>query len=298
MKRGLAVLGIICISLEALLIAGCTRPHAVSAVLMASPTEGAAPLRVEFRMEQSAYGSGGAGTSVLDFGDGTSSVESDDFGMMIPHVYGPVGTYVARLTVVAGDGQADVATVTVTATTGEVPEGSAVGTRAYDFTATTTDGREITLHELRGSVVLMEFWGSWCIPCKTSMPHINALWEAYHDQGLTVLAVSTDANAESAVEYLAKNGFTGLSCLWEPGGKSTRIKLLYHVDWIPRSIIVDRTGIVRYNGHPMDLEAAFVEALLAESMPESTKTANSTDVKQMPPKQQRSRDEAIRTGGE
>ncbi|MCX6100928.1 MAG: redoxin domain-containing protein [Candidatus Bipolaricaulota bacterium] len=277
MRHRLVLVGMICGLVGAFLAVGCARLGSVEAVLEASPSEGAAPLRVQLQMDQSTYGSSGPGAFVLDFGDGTSSVENDDLGMPIPHVYGPVGTYVARLTVTASDGRMAESTATIVAGSGEVPEGSAVGTRAYDFTAPTTDGREITLSELCGSVVLIEFWGSWCIPCKTSMPHINALWEAYHDQGLVVLAVSTDTRAEDAVDYLAKNGFTGLTCLWEPGGKSTRIKLLYQVDWIPRSIIVDRTGIVRYNGHPMDLEAAFVEALLAESMPESTKTANSTD---------------------
>jgi peroxiredoxin len=263
MKRRLVVFGMICVSLGVLLVAGCTRPDVISAVLMASPSEGVAPLRVEFSVDQSTCGSSGLGSYVLDFGDGTNSVQSDDFGMPIPHVYGPVGTYVARLTVAASDGRVAEATATIVAGSGEVPEGSAVGTRAYDFTAPTTDGREITLHELRGQVVLIEFWGSWCIPCKTSMPHINALWEAYHDQGFVVLAVSTDDRAEDAVQYLAKNGFTGLTCLWEPGGKSTRIKLMYGVDWIPRSIVVDKAGIVRYNGHPIDLGATFVETLLA-----------------------------------
>jgi peroxiredoxin len=264
MQHRLVLLGTICILLGALLLAGCTRLDSVEAVLEASPSEGAAPLRVEFRMDRSTYGSGGSGTFVLDFGDGTNGVAGDDLGLLIPHMYGPIGTYQARLTVIASGGQTDEATAAIAATTGEVPEGSTVGRRAYDFTAPTTDGREITLSELRGQVVLIEFWGSWCIPCKASMPHINAFWEAYHDQGLVVLAVSTDARAEDAIDYLAKNGFTGLTCLWEPGGKSTRIKLLYQVDWIPRSVVVDKGGIVRYNGHPIDLEAAFVEALLAE----------------------------------
>jgi peroxiredoxin len=264
-KHGLVMFGMISILLEVLLVAGCTRPDVVSAVLIASSSEGVAPLRVEFSVDQSTCGSSGLGSYVLDFGDGTNRVQSDDFGMPIPHVYGPVGAYVARLTVAASDGRMAEATATIVAGSGEVPEGSAVGTRAYDFAAPTTDGREIKLSELRGSVVLIEFWGSWCIPCKTSMPHIYALWEAYHDQGLVVLAVSTDPRAEDAVEYLAKNGFSGLTCLWEPGGRSTRIKHLYQVDWIPRSIIVDRTGIVRYNGHPMDLAAEFLETLLDES---------------------------------
>lgn len=265
MKRRLVLLGLMYGWLGVLLAGGCSRPDTVAAVLAASPSEGASPLLVEFHVDRSVLGSAGSGSFSLDFGDGTNSIQSDDFRMMVPHVYGPVGTYVARLTVLASDGRTAESTATVVVNPGEVPEGSAVGTRAYDFTALTTDGREITLSGLRGSVVLIEFWGSWCIPCKTSMPHINALWETYHDQGLVVLAVSTDTRAEDAVEYLAKNGFNGLTCLWEPGGKSTRIKLLYKVDWIPRSVMVDRTGIVRYNGHPVDLTAAFVEALLAES---------------------------------
>jgi len=263
------LLGTICVLLGALLLAGCTRLDSVEAVLDAFPSEGAAPLRVEFRMDRSTYGSGGPGTFVLDFGDGTNGVAGDDLGLLIPHVYGPIGTYQARLTVIANGGQTDEATAAIAATTGEVPEGPTVGRRAYDFTAPTTDGREITLSELRGSVVLIEFWGSWCIPCKASMPHINAFWEAYHDQGFVVLAVSTDDRAEDAVQYLAKNGFTGLTCIWEPGGKSTRIKLMYGVDWIPRSIVVDKSGIVRYNGHPMDLVGSFLETLLAELAPQT-----------------------------
>jgi peroxiredoxin len=269
MQHRLVWLGTICVLFGALLLAGCARLDSVEAVLDASRIEGAAPLRVEFRVDRSTYGSGGPGTFILDFGDGTNGVAGDDLGLLIPHVYGPIGTYQARLTVIANDGKTDEATVAIAATTGEVPPGSTVGRRAYDFTAPTTDGREITLSELRGQVVLIEFWGSWCIPCKTSMPHINAFWEAYHDQGFVVLAVSTDVRAEDAVQYLAKNGFTGLTCLWEPGGKSTRIKLMYGVDWIPRSIVVDKAGIVRYNGHPTYLMGSFLETLLAEPASET-----------------------------
>lgn len=253
----------LCVVLGALLLVSCSQLRGVEAVLEASPGEGAVPLRVEFRASGSTYGTSEYGTFTLDFGDGTGSVRGDDFGVLVPHVYERVGEYQACLTVTAADGQMDVATVSVDAFE-TVPEGSGVGDKAYDFTALSTDGQETTLSEFRGDVVLIEFWGSWCTPCKQSMPHINAFWEAYHDQGFVVLAISTDAAAEDAVTYLAANGFTGLICIWESGGKKTRIKQLYEVDWIPRSVVVDRTGIVRYNGHPMDLEADFIEMLLAE----------------------------------
>lgn len=253
----------LCAALGALFLASCSQLRRIEAVLEASPEEGAVPLRVEFRISGSTYGTGGPGTFTLDFGDGTGPVQGDDFCVLVPHVYEGVGEYQACLTVAAADGQVDVATVSVDVFE-TVPEGSGVGDKAYDFTALSTDGQEITLSEFRGDVVLIEFWGSWCKPCKQSMPHINAFWETYHDQGFVVLAISTDAAAEDPVTYLAANGFTGLICIWEPGGKKTRIKQLYEVDWIPRSVVVDKTGIVRYNGHPMDLEADFIETLLAE----------------------------------
>ena len=268
MKRDLVSLGMSCVIVGSFLLTGCSYLRGIEAVLEASPQQGAVPLRVEFRIHRSTYGRGEAGTFTLDFGDATSAVQGNAFGVLIPHVYDRTGTYQARLTLMAEDGRIDEATAAIDVVNGSLPEeGSAVGNRAYDFTAPTTDGGEITLSGLRDHVVLIEFWGSWCKPCKRSMPHINALWEAYHDQGLVVLAISTDTRAEDAVAYLAANDFTGLTCIWEPGGKSTRIKVMYEVDWIPRSVVVDRGGIVRYNGHPMELEARFLEVLLAEPTP-------------------------------
>ncbi|MCX6094897.1 MAG: redoxin domain-containing protein [Candidatus Bipolaricaulota bacterium] len=263
MRPRASLSAILRIVLGALFLSSCSQLQGVEAVLEASPEEGAVPLRVEFRISGSTHGTGESGTFTLDFGDGTGSVQGDDFGVLVPHVYERVGEYQACLTVTAADGRMDVATVSVDVFE-SVPEGSGVGEKAYDFTALSTDGQEITLSEFRGDVVLIEFWGSWCKPCKQSMPHINAFWETYHDQGFVVLAISTDAQAEDAVAYLEANEFTGLTCIWEPGGKKTRIKQLYEVDWIPRSVVVDKTGTVRYNGHPMDLEADLIETLLAE----------------------------------
>lgn len=275
MKHRLAWLGVPSVSLLVLFVTGCLGPGPARAVLVASPAEGPVPLFVQFDMARSSYGSGGSGSFVLDFGDGTNTIAGEDLGTALTHVYGSPGTHTAHLTLVSAEVVTAQVTITVGTSPGELPEGASVGMRAYDFAATTTQGDEVSLSGLRGNIVLIEFWGSWCIPCKTSMPHINSLWEAYHEQGLIVLAVSTDSRKEDPVAYLEEKGYTGLTCIWEPGGKSTRIKQLFEVDWIPRSIIVDRAGIVRYNGHPMDLTAGFVEALLAE-------TSVATESKSMP----------------
>ncbi|MEW5826234.1 MAG: redoxin domain-containing protein [Candidatus Bipolaricaulota bacterium] len=248
-------------------LGGCATPRVARAVLEAFPWEGAAPLLVEFRLDGSTYGKN-PGSFTLDFGDGTAAVQGDDLRIRIPHVYGQLATYTAPLSVVSGDGQAATATAIVRVIDGsDVEDGATVGKRAFDFTAQTTGGATVTLSELRGQVVLIEFSGSWCVPCRQSMPHIYALWGAYHDEGLIVLAVSTDEQAGESVAYLEANGHTDLTCIWEPGGRSTRIKLLYQVDWIPRTILVDRAGIVRYNGHPMDLTESLVETVLTTPAP-------------------------------
>lgn len=246
-----------------MLVAACSHLVGVQAVLEVSRTQGPAPLSVQFNLSGSSTGAG-AGSYYLEFGDGTPMVEGSDFTLRIPHVYQSPGAFVAELTVVGDDGEIDQQQIAITVMDGLPSEGSGVGDLAIDFTATSTDGQDVSLSHLRGQVVLIEFWGSWCVPCRQSMPHINSLWEEFHDQGLVVLAVSTDASAAESIQYLESNGFDGLICLWEPGEKQTRIKVLYDVEWIPRSIVIDKQGIVRYNGHPMELEASFIDALVSE----------------------------------
>ena len=259
--RGLTRRNVQALGVVLLLVAGCSQLAGVQAVLEVSRTEGPAPLSVQFNLSGS---SSGAGLYYLEFGDGTPMVEGSDFSLSIPHTYQSPGTFVAQLTVVGDDGEIEQDQVTITASDGMPSEGSAVGDLAFDFAATSTDGQQIALSALRGQVVLIEFWGSWCIPCRESMPHINALWEQFHEQGLVVLAVSTDSSSSDSIQYLESNGFDGLICIWEPGEKQTRIKVLYDVAWIPRSVVIDKQGIIRYNGHPMQLDAGFLDALIRE----------------------------------
>lgn len=244
-------------------LSGCALFDDVRAVLVATPEEGVMPLTVEFKLGQTNTNGEGA-SFFLEFGDGTPFVQGDDFGLAIPHVYTSHGTFIAQLTAIDSEGKMDRDEVEIVVGSGVLDEGAWVGDLAYDFTAPTTDGGDVTLSDLRGQVVLIEFWGSWCIPCKESMPHINDLWEDFHEEGLVVLAVSTDEDPLDSIQFLESNGFGGLICIWEPGEKNTRIKLLYEVTWIPRSVVVDKQGIVRYNGLPTELEASVIAALLAE----------------------------------
>jgi peroxiredoxin len=73
-----------------------------------------------------------------------------------------------------------------------------------DFTLQEVRGREITLSEFRGQVVLINFWATWCVPCRIEIPHFVALHEKYRDRGLVILGVSVDESTESLASFVTE----------------------------------------------------------------------------------------------
>lgn len=108
---------------------------------------------------------------------------------------------------------------------------------APDFTLTTLDGESVQLSSLRGDVVLLDFWATWCGPCRYDMPHVDALYEEYKDEGLQVFGVNSE-RPEQARAYLESNGFD-FPTLQDPG---LRVAQLYRVQAIPTFVVIDREG--------------------------------------------------------
>ncbi len=113
---------------------------------------------------------------------------------------------------------------------------------APDFTLKSRDGKNVRLSELRGQVVMINFWASWCGPCRQEMPHLEAIHKEYVDYGFTLLGVNVDEKQESAEKLLAQIPVS-FPILFDP---SSSVSKQYNVDAMPTTILIDRDGNLRH----------------------------------------------------
>ncbi len=113
---------------------------------------------------------------------------------------------------------------------------------APDFTLRTLDGPNLRLQEQRGRVVLLNFWATWCGPCRQEMPHLNRLYEKYRAAGFTLLGVNIDDDARNAAGVSTKLGLK-FPVLLDTDKKVSR---LYDLGTMPSTLLIDRDGRVRY----------------------------------------------------
>jgi cytochrome c-type biogenesis protein len=109
-----------------------------------------------------------------------------------------------------------------------------------DFTLTLLDGSEASLSDYRGSFVFLNFWATWCPPCREEMPSMQALYEELADEGLEILAVNVLESRETAAEFVEAEGFTYPVMLDTDG----RTMLRYGVRAYPTTYLIDREGYV------------------------------------------------------
>jgi peroxiredoxin len=106
-----------------------------------------------------------------------------------------------------------------------------------DFTLTDLQGKNWRLRDLQGKVVLVNFWATWCPPCRKEMPDLQALYDKYKDQGFIVLSISDEESAKVAAFIAEKK--INYPVLLDPGRK---INDLFEVEGIPKSFVYDREG--------------------------------------------------------
>lgn len=261
--------GTLAVLLAAILLGltGCLIDSSPIVVLGSQAVTGPAPLDVSFDLSNCAHPFDRPMEYRLDFGDDSAPAVGTEFDLAIHHTYQIGGVYTAILVVNDDEGRQGIDTLTITTSEQGPPVGLEKGSLAPDFTAHTTDGGNVTLSDQLGNVVLLEFWGAWCPPCRTSMPHLDNLLWTYSDRGLVAIIVSTDPREQDAAAFLDDNGYDDFISVWEPGGKAANpIARLYGVSssdvGIPRTFLLDRQGVIRYVGHPIDLTGPMIEAAL------------------------------------
>lgn len=117
-----------------------------------------------------------------------------------------------------------------------------VGREAPDFTLPDLEGNQVALSDHRGEVVLINFWATWCPPCRVEMPDMEAVYREHRDEGFEILGVDQREPKELVEEFVTDRGFSWIFLLDEDFDVSQE----YSATSIPRSILVDRDGTVAH----------------------------------------------------
>ena len=130
---------------------------------------------------------------------------------------------------------------------------------APDFSLRTVAGPNLRLQEQRGQVVMINFWATWCGPCRQEMPHLSKLYEKYRASGFVLLGVNVDDDARNAAELAAKLGIK-FPVLLDTDKKVSR---QYDLVTMPSTVLIDRDGKVRHvhRGYQSGLEDTYEKQL-------------------------------------
>lgn len=136
---------------------------------------------------------------------------------------------------------------------------------APDFTLKSMTGENVRLKELSGQVVLVNFWASWCGPCRKEMPLLDKLHTKYSAMGFTVLGVNVEEKNQAAIDFISEMGVSFPILL----DSENNVSKQYDVEAMPTTVIIDRKGTKRYThyGFKAGDEAIYkkvVKALIRE----------------------------------
>ncbi len=133
------------------------------------------------------------------------------------------------------------------------------GKTAPDFALKSLGGQNLRLSELRGQVVLVNFWATWCGPCREEMPLLDQIYDSYHGIGFELLGVNIDDVADRAVT-MARTLGVHFPVLFDA---SKTVSRLYDVNTMPMTVLVGRDGTVRYvdQGYERGKEQIYIDQI-------------------------------------
>ena len=125
---------------------------------------------------------------------------------------------------------------------GQIQAASTAAGPAPDFTLKSNSGKNIKLSELRGQVVMINFWASWCGPCRQEMPLLDQLYQRYQPMGFTLLGVNVEEDS-GAADKILKEIPVSFPVLYD---NKSKVSESYQVQAMPSTFLIDRDGKLRY----------------------------------------------------
>ena len=120
-------------------------------------------------------------------------------------------------------------------------QGPEIGKLAPDFELSSLDGKVVSLSDFRGKPVFLNFWATWCGPCRFEMPFIQKMYEGLSNEGLVVLAVNVQENPTRVKEFVESFGLTFPVLL----DTNSEVRLAYNIRGIPTTFFIDKNGIIQ-----------------------------------------------------